>query len=528
MRYRLRLGAALVVLVATLAGTSATIALRGAGGSVPHAAGGAVVAVDIQTGGPCGQEFCFSPQSITVNPGTTVTWSNTTEVTHTVTRCTMAACGVGPGSGTDPAFDSGFLGAGQTFSVTFSGLGTYVYYCQIHGYAVMNGTVTVVAPASGPFTSLAPARILDTRSGVGAPMSSVVGGGTVSLKVEGADGVPATGVAAVVLNVTVAQPAASGFITVYPDGSPRPLASNLNFSPGAAVPNLVVAPVGSDGKVDLYNGAPGNVQLVADVSGYFTSGGSAANGAFTSFLTSARLLDTRSGTGTSKGSVPAGGTVVLDVAGAGGVPASGAAAVVLNVTVAQPTTSGFITVYGDGTSRPLASNLNFVAGQTVPNLVVAPIGADGKVDLYNGSGGTVQLVADASGWFAGVTTPAGGAFNGLTPTRILDTRSGTGTSKGPVPAGGTVVLDVEGQGGIPATGVSAVVLNVTVTQPTTSGFITVYGDGMARPLASNLNFVAGQTVPNLVVAPIGADGDVVLYNGSGGTVQLVADASGWF
>ena len=164
----------------------------------------------------------------------------------------------------------------------------------------------------------------------------------------------------------------------------------------------------------------------------------------------------------------------------------------------------------------------------MPNLVVAPVGADGKVDLYNGSGGTVQLVADASGWFAGVTTPAVGAFNSLTPTRVLDTRNGTGTSTGAVAAGGTVVLDVEGQGGIPATGVAAVVLNVTATQPSASGFITVYGDGTARPLASNLNFVAGQTVPNLVVAPVGSDGEVDLYNGSGGTVQLVADASGWF
>ena len=341
-----------MVLVGTLAGTSVTVALSGAGGSVPHAAGGAAVGISIQTGGPCGQEFCFSPQVMTVNPGTTVTWTNTTEVVHTVTRCSTPACPVDGGTGTDSAFDSGYLGAGQTFSVTFHGLGTYVYYCQIHGYAVMHGTITVIPPAAGPFTSLAPARILDTRSGVGAPTGPVVSGETVPLVVEGVDGVPASGVAAVVLNVTVAQPAASGFITVYPDGSPRPQASNLNFSPGATVPNLVVAAVGSDGKVDLYNGAPGNVQLVADVSGYFTSGGSGTTGSFTSFLTSARLLDTRAGTGTSKGAVAAGGTVVLDVAGAGGVPASGAAAVVLNVTVTQPTTSGFITVYPDGSALP--------------------------------------------------------------------------------------------------------------------------------------------------------------------------------
>jgi hypothetical protein len=76
-------------------------------------------------------------------------------------------------------------------------------------------------------------------------------------------------------------------------------------------------------------------------------------------------------------------------------------AVVLNVTVTAPTTSGFLTVFGDGTTRPTASNLNFVKAQTVPNPVVAPVGADGKVAVYNGSGGSVQLIADVSGWFVG-------------------------------------------------------------------------------------------------------------------------------
>jgi hypothetical protein len=110
-------------------------------------------------------------------------------------------------------------------------------------------------------------------------------------------------------------------------------------------------------------------------------------------------LDTRAGVGAAKVAVAAGGTVHLQVAGRGGVPASGVSAVVLNVTVTAPTSAGFITVYGDGTARPTASNLNFVKGQTVPNLVIAPVGANGKVDLYNGSAGTVQLIGDVSGYY---------------------------------------------------------------------------------------------------------------------------------
>src|SRR5665648_265731 len=127
---------------------------------------------------------------------------------------------------------------------------------------------------------------------------------------------------------------------------------------------------------------------------------------------------------------------------------------------------------------------------------------------------------------AAVSTPGG--FTPLSPSRLLDTRAGVGAPKAPVVAGGTVALQVTGRGGVPASGVSAVVLNVTVTAPTRAGYLTVYANGTTRPTASNLNFIPGQTVPNLVIAPVGANGKVALYNGSTGTVQLIADVSGWF
>ncbi len=139
-------------LVAAAAVASSGLALAvaaGTGGATSPVSARTVaartVAVAIQNGGACGQVFCFSPQTLTVTSGTKVTWSNMTAVNHTVTRCTAAACPVGAGTGTDAAFGSGLLGAGQTFSATFQGLGTYNYYCQIHGYTIMHGTVTVVA-----------------------------------------------------------------------------------------------------------------------------------------------------------------------------------------------------------------------------------------------------------------------------------------------------------------------------------------------------------------------------------------------
>jgi plastocyanin len=132
-------------------------AATGSGG-----AAGAIVRtapIAIQNGGSCGQIFCFTPQTLTITSGTQITWSNMTAADHTVTRCDTSACPVGPGTGTDAAFGSGLLGPGQTFSVTFNGLGTYNYYCQIHGYTIMHGTVSVVAKLKITTATLPAAKV---------------------------------------------------------------------------------------------------------------------------------------------------------------------------------------------------------------------------------------------------------------------------------------------------------------------------------------------------------------------------------
>ncbi len=377
---------------------------------------------------------------------------------------------------------------------------------------------------AGSFVSLSPSRLLDTRANVGAngPVAAL---GTVHLPVLGKGGVPATGVAAVVLNVTVNAPKSPGNITVYPDATTMPLASNLNFVPGQTIPNLVVAKVGANGNIALTNNSPGTVQLIADVAGYYLSGTPTAPGTYVP-LNPARVLDTRTNLGAT-GPVAASGTVHLPVLGKGGVPATGVAAVVLNVTVNAPAQPGNITVYPDATTMPLASNLNFVPGQTIPNLVVAKIGANGNIALTNNSPGTVQLIADVAGYYLSGTPTAPGTYVPLNPARVLDTRTNLGAT-GPVAALNTVHLPVVGMGGVPATGVAAVVLNVTVNAPAQPGNITVYPDATTMPLASNLNFVPGQTIPNLVVAKIGANGNIALTNNSPGTVQLIADVAGYY
>ena len=401
--------------------------------------------------------------------------------------------------------------------------------------AVVGGFLTVPAlvPAAsaddmaGGFTPVSPARLLDTRNGTGAIKARIGAGKTVTVRVTGLGGVPASGVSAVALNVTVTQPSANGYVTAYPAGSSRPTASNLNFAKGATVSNLVLARVGSGGRVTLYNGATGTVDLIADVAGYHRDGSVSDAGGFTA-VSPARLLDTRNGTGAPRAAVGAGKTVTIQVTGRGGIPASGVSAVALNVTVTQPTGNGYATVYPTGGSRPNASNLNFTKGATVSNLVIARVGTGGKVTLHNGAKGTIQLIADLAGHYRDGSVSTDGGFTPVSPARLLDTRNGTGAARAAVGAGKTVTLQVTGRGGVPSSGVSAVALNVTVTQPTGNGYATVYPAGMSKPGASNLNFTKGRTVSNLVIARVGSGGKVTLHNGAKGTIQLIADVAGHY
>jgi ABC-type branched-subunit amino acid transport system substrate-binding protein len=240
-----------------------------------------------------------------------------------------------------------------------------------------------------------------------------------------------------------------------------------------------------------------------------------------------RVMDTRIGLG-AKGSVGAGKGVALTVAGVGPVPSSGVSAVVLSLTVTSPTKSGDVTVYADGAARPSTTNLSFAAHETVSNLVVAGIGRDGKVDFYNASGGTVALIADLSGYYLSGTAAAPGTYTPVNPTRLLDTHSGKGAPKAAVASKHRITLKVDGTSPIPASGVSAVALTVTVTSPFISGGLAVYADGSTPATTSNVTFAAHAAVSSLVIAPVGQDGKVDLYNASAGSLELDADVSGYY
>jgi len=405
--------------------------------------------------------------------------------------------------------------------------GTYDAVLDGGGYAVgtpsqgyLPGAYKVTAAptvAKSQFVPLNTVRILDTRRGLGAPKARVGAGGQVTLKVAGVGGVPTSGVSAVLVNVTAVSPAAGGYLAVYPDGETRPGSSTLNFSKGETVANLAVVPV-VDGKIDLVNGAAGPVDILADVSGYYTASGS---GSLLTTVPATRILDTRTGLGAAKAKVAPKGTVKLGVLGVGGVPASGVSAVLVNVTAIAPTANGDLQVYPDSLTDPGTSTLNYVAGQTVSNQAYVKV-IDGKIDVLNDSAGQTDVTVDVLGYFSA----SGSSFQPENTVRVLDTRNGLGGSGETVVAGGAAVLNVMNLPGVPNT-VTAVVLNVTVTNVQQAGALTVYPDGNTRPSAATYSYPANGTIAGLVTVPV-VDGEVDFYNGSPGTIQVIADLAGYY
>jgi hypothetical protein len=319
----------------------------------------------------------------------------------------------------------------------------------------------------------------------------------------------------VVLNLTATDTTTDGYFTLYPSGQSPPPASTVNWAPGQTRANLATVALGQNGMVAAFS-AKGQADLVLDVEGWYGPGVAGAHDGLFNGLTPARLMDTRS----SGGPIGPGQQRDLQVTGRGGVPASGVEAVVLNLTATAPTSGSYLTVFPAGAPRPSTSNLNFRAGETVPNRVVVAVGSGGAISIFNPAG-SVQVVVDVNGWFTDPSSATGGSeFAAVAPARLLDTRQGFG----PLPPGSIGTLAAANPGGF---GVTALLLNVTIASASTASYLTVWPDGAARPGTSDLNYTTGQTVANLVPAELSGAGKLDLYNILG-TPQLVIDLYGYY
>ncbi len=465
--------------------------------------------------------------------------------TSGVTTVNAVSPGYGPLAGGTHVTITGADLTGVT-SVTFDGVAA----TDIAG--VSDSAITVTSP---PGTSETAAVIVTTGSGASFPFPfayldrSVVAtvpariadvgsfspGVVRCYAVTGRAGVP-VGATGVVLNVTASLPTAPGHVRVYPDylnngASPPPAVSTVNFEKARDVANSAMVALPTDGKVCAYSVGGSLSRLILDVEGYTLPGSGIT------LTTPAKLIDTRSEAGYHTG--PIAGPVEpmtdyeVQVTGNAGVPA-GATAVVANVTVVDTKSPGHLRMWASDQAMPDTSVVNY-APETKANSQIIALSADGKLTFRSFSyvattTSPVQVLIDVTGYIA-----AGSDFVATVPTKIVETRPAYGVV-GPIPGALTpgVVYPVGVDTSVVPAGATAVVLNVTAVQPTNFGHIRVYPDtnGLGTttpPNASNLNFIPGRDIPNMVIVKLPADRTIDLYTAYAGTgrTDLVVNIIGY-
>jgi hypothetical protein len=390
------------------------------------------------------------------------------------------------------------------------------------------------ATAGGPLVPLTPQRILDTRIALGAS------GKVTSLNVPmaGRFGIPAVGAAAVSINITVTGPVADGWLAASPVSSPA-TTSNINFRAGQTIAASAIVPLSADGRILLTSLAATDVVL--DLTGYFATPRAATGGLYNP-VTSARIVDTRLGLGAA-GRLAPGSTTVLPIAGHGGVPLTGVAAVALNITVTAPSGPGWIAGYPSGSGSSGTSSINFVEGQTIANRLIVPVGANGAIDLLNSVGESTDLVVDVNGWFTSSGSAVGGAgYLARIPTRVSDSRPGPGYRAGESDRVNYHSNDAPVSFDSSVAAVAAVATITVIGDG--PGFVQSYpGDGPASGTAlvpsssstsSDVNFVSGVPAANLALLPVqhfcaaqGCTADTTIIAFGAAHTAIIVDVSGY-
>jgi len=405
--------------------------------------------------------------------------------------------------------------------------------CEFHGG---------VTPLAGAYHPVVPARILDTRKGLGIAASVTAGDGRNSdpnnfkreisrlnheFKVTGVGGVPTAGVGSVMLNITAASPPSGGIAKFFPkppntswydDESSFPAVNPrgpvIIWNANEDIANLMIVPVGVGGKVRIESVSGSDVNLIADVVGWFDEQQPGQTGSGLTAVAPQRLLDTRHAVGGPQRPFASGESRDLQLAGLAGIPGD-ASAVVGTVTGVSPARPAYVTVWPKGTGRAETSVLNSSPGSALPNLVTIGLGSGGW--SFFTDQGPHDLLFDAVGYFR---QGSGGLVTAMVPSLLLDTQAGVGGPRSGFTEGENRLLQVAGRGGVPADA-TAVYLSVTANHSTATSYLTVWPGG-PRPDTSNLNWVAGTARSDLVLVPLGPGGTVQVYNALG-QVQVVAD-----
>ena len=191
------------------------------------------------------------------------------------------------------------------------------------------------------------------------------------------------------------------------------------------------------------------------------------------------------------------------------MPLTGVDAVVVNITSSNTVSEGYVTAYEKGTAKPIVSALNPVPSQAVAGSVVVPVDAAGKFTIYTNS--TTDLAVDVYGYFTSAVSSSDGRIVSAGLSRILDTRDGTGVAMRKAEANEVITLQVGGAGTVPATGVSAVLVNLTAVDAESEAFVSIWQGDVAWPGISSLNPTTRVASANVAWVKLGADGTVKLF-----------------
>ncbi len=381
--------------------------------------------------------------------------------------------------------------------------------------------------AQGTYRAVTPVRAFDTRNGTGVRRGPVPAGG--KLRASFAQFLPGQE-AAVVLNLTVDRPTKPGYLTAFPTGTTRPTASSINFPAGWQGANLVTVPLGTADQIDIFNYL-GDTSVIGDLVGYYAAGdGDRGNGGGYHPVAVQRLLDTRSPDYGQP--IPGGYGVGIPVRYTG--DQQDIAALSVTITAVRPKGAGYLTAWDNGPTIPHTSTLNFNSRSgVISNSAVVPVSYSAGnpcddcayIAVVNRSAQPTDVVVDINGFFDKGHLPAEVRYHPLTsPTRIVDSRSGLGTT----PFGAAATRTITTPPTVADYDTVALDANITAVLPSQSTYVTVWPGyaGQDRPTTSVLNPNTRQTIANHAIAALnGTTFD--LYNAFG-VNNLLVDVSGTF
>lgn len=352
----------------------------------------------------------------------------------------------------------------------------------------------VTPPAGGAayeYQPVVPARLVDTRE----TGQRIAAGGTLTVDLSVLAPTPVSAdAAAVAVNVTAASPAAAGFLTVWPCTADRPLASSVNFLAGQARGAQATTLLGPGRTLCIFSNAA--TDIVVDLQGVFVLAGAL----LFEPLTPDRKLDTRN---TGRAS-----TIPIQAP-------SGAAAVAATLTVTAGSDGGFLSAYPCSGTRPEVSNVNWQAGETVAGAVFVPVAADGTFCVFTSS--PADVIVDVTGVFSATSTLR---FTPVAPTRMVDTRDGTGGWRGQQGVGQTIEIGAAPESAVAVTG------TITMVNPGIAGYLTGTTCGQPAGITSSVNGARSTVMANSLTVGLSPGGNLCI-NSLVGTHTLF-DTTGWW